>query len=117
MRRPSGRFETSILFAVLSFGLFLAMIVIGPALGVLPGISQAQARTEWSLGLLLVGLLSFLSSASISKWLRPSASSKLERLLRAAGTTMFVIGFVCFAITTGLLLQLALVAVTNWLHS
>ncbi len=79
MRRPSGRFEISLLFAMLSFGASLAIIVIAPALRVLPGISEAQTTTDWSLGLLVVSLLSFLSSVSIRKWLRPPTSSKLER--------------------------------------
>ncbi len=117
MGRPSGRFEVSLLFAVLSFGAFLAVIMMAPALRVLPGISKAQTTTDWSLSLLVVSLLSFLSSVSIRKWLRPPTSSKVERLMRAAGTMTLVIGFGCFAIAIGLLLQLALMAVIHSLNN
>ncbi len=102
---------------MLSFGASLAIIVMAPALRVLPGISEAQTTTDWSLGLLVVSLLSFLSSVSIRKWLRPPTSSKLERLMRAAGTMTFVIGLACFAIAIGLLLQLALMAVADSLNN
>ena len=117
MGRLSGRFEVSLLFAMLSFGASLAIIVMAPALRVLPGISEAQTTTDWSLSLLVVSLLSFLSSVSIRKWLRPPTSSKLERLMRAAGTMTFVIGLGCFTIAIGLLLQLALMAVTHSLNN